>query len=110
MVAAVFVGFSFIFSPSRGLLFRQIRFIQNRKDLELHKTLAFMFEIARDHEDISHPHAIKILNNFFGYSRKSLGKLEQKEYINVAGSMWSMTPKGYHFAANLYNQQKIKNE
>jgi manganese/zinc/iron transport system permease protein len=110
LVAAVFVGFSFIFSPSRGLLFRQIRFIQNRKDLELHKTLAFMFEIAQDHEDISHPHAIKILNNFYGYTRKSLGKLERKEYINVAGSMWSMTPKGYHFAANLYNQQGNENE
>ena len=110
LVAAVFVGFSFIFSPSRGLLFKQIRFIQNRKDLQLHKTLAFMFEIAEDHEDISHPHAIKILNNFYGYTRKSLGKLERKEYINVKGSMWSMTPKGYHFAANLYNQQGNENE
>jgi manganese/zinc/iron transport system permease protein len=110
LVAAVFVGFSFIFSPSRGLLFRQIRFIQNRKDLELHKTLAFMFEIAKGHEDISHPHAVKILNNFHGYTRKSLGKLVQKEYIKVAGSMWSMTPKGYYFAANLYNQQGNENE
>nr|WP_026288397.1 metal ABC transporter permease [Polaribacter irgensii] len=110
LVAAVFVGFSFIFSPSRGLLFRQIRFIQNRKDLELHKTLAFMFEIVKSHENISHPHAVKILNNFHGYTRKSLGKLERKEYINVSGSMWSMTPKGYHFAANLYNQQGNENE
>lgn len=110
LVAAVFVGFSFIFSPSRGLLFRQIRFIQNRKDLELHKTLAFMFEIAQGHENIAHPHTVRILNNFHGYTRKSLGKLERKEYINVVGSMWSMTPKGYHFAANLYNQQENENE
>jgi len=110
LVAAIFVIFSFIFSPSRGLLFRQIRFIQNRKDLELHKTLAFMFEIAQDHENISHPHAIKILNNFHGFTRKTLGKLEGKEYINVKGQMWSMTPKGYHFAANLYNQQTNEDE
>ena len=110
LVAAVFVGFSFIFSPSRGLLFRQIRFIKNRKDLELHKTLAFMFEIAKGHENISHPHAVKILNNFHGYTRKSLEKLVRKEYINVTGSMWSMTSKGYHFAANLYNQQGNENE
>ncbi len=109
-MAAVFVGFSFIFSPSRGLLFREIRFIQYIKDLELHKSFAFLFEIDEDHEDISHPHAIKILNNFYGYTRKSLGKLERKEYINVKGSMWSMTPKGYHFAANLYNQQVNENE
>ena len=110
LVAAIFVVFSFVFSPSRGLLFRQIRFIQNRKDLELHKTLAFMFEIAQDHENISHPHAVKILNNFHGFTRKTLAKLEGKEYINVKGQMWSMTPKGYHFAANLYNQQVNKDE
>ncbi len=105
LVATVFVIFSFIFSPSRGLLFRQIRFIQNRKDLQLHKTLAFMYDIAKTHEDKSHPHAIKILNNFHGFTRKSLQKLEYKNYIELEGQMWSMTQDGYHFAANLYNQQ-----
>ena len=109
LVAAVFVVFSFIFSPSRGLLFRQIRFIQNRKDLELHKTLAFMYDIAKTHEDKSHPHAIKILNNFHGFTRKSLQKLESKNYIELEGQMWSMTQNGYHFAANLYNQQISSN-
>ncbi|MFL0094999.1 metal ABC transporter permease [Tenacibaculum maritimum] len=110
LVAAVFVVFSFVFSPSRGLLFRQIRFIQNRKDLQLHKTLAFMFEIAKNHENISHPHTIKILNNFHGFTRKSLSKLEHKEYISIDGQMWAMTEKGYHFAANLYNQQEDKDD
>jgi manganese/zinc/iron transport system permease protein len=105
LVASVFVIFSFIFSPSRGLLFRQIRFIQNRKDLQLHKTLAFMYDITKTHEDKSHPHAIKILNNFHGFTRKSLQKLENKNYIILDGQMWSMTQDGYHFAANLYNQQ-----
>jgi len=66
IIASVFVIFSFIFSPSRGLLFSQIRFIANRRDLELQKTLAFMYHIAETHEDISHPHTIKILNNFQG--------------------------------------------
>ena len=110
LVAATFVIFSFIFSPSRGLLFRQIRFIKNRKDLQLHKTLSFMFDIAKSHENISHPHTVKILNNFHGYTRKSLSKLEDKDYIHVNGQMWSMTEKGYHFAANLYNQQVKKND
>ena len=110
LVAAAFVVFSFIFSPSRGLLFRQIRFIKNRKDLQLHKTLAFMFDIAKSHENISHPHTVKILNNFHGYTRKSLSKLEDKEYIRVEGLMWAMTEKGFHFAANLYNQQVEEND
>jgi manganese/zinc/iron transport system permease protein len=110
LVAAAFVVFSFIFSPSRGLLFRQIRFVKNRKDLQLHKTLAFMFDIAKSHENISHPHTVKILNNFHGYTKKSLSKLEDKEYIHVKGLMWEMTEKGYDFALNLYNQQVEEND
>ena len=109
LVAAVFVVFSFIFSPTRGLLFRQIRFLKNRRDLKLHKTLSFMFDLVKTHEDKSHPHAVKILNNFQGYTRGTLKKLEEKKYIKVEGRMWSMTEEGYHFAGNLYNQN-IENE
>ncbi|MCD8408042.1 metal ABC transporter permease [Tenacibaculum dicentrarchi] len=104
LVAAVFVVFSFIFSPSRGLLFSQIRFLKNRRDLQLHKTLSFMFDLVKTHEDKSHPHAIKILNNFQGYTKGTLKKLEEKKYIKLHGRMWSMTEEGYQFAGNLYNQ------
>ncbi|GAA4270948.1 metal ABC transporter permease [Aquimarina gracilis] len=104
LVAGVFVLFSFIFSPGRGLLFREIRFRKNRNDLQLHKTLSFMYNIAKTHEDVSHPHAIRILNNFQGFTRKSLQKLEDKDYIKIQGNMWSMTKEGYYTAANLYNQ------
>ncbi|PKR81272.1 zinc transporter [Brumimicrobium salinarum] len=104
LVASVFVLFSFIFSPKRGLLFKQIRLIQNRNDLELQKTLTFMYHIVEDHDDISHPHAIRILNNFRGYSKKGLRKLIDKNYVVVKGEMWSMTPKGFEVAKNLYNQ------
>ncbi len=104
LVAAVFVLVSFIFSPGRGLLFREIRFRKNRNDLQLHKTLSFMFNIAKDHEDISHPHAIKILNNFQGFTKRSLQKLEDKDYVKIEGNMWSLTNSGYRTAAGLYDQ------
>jgi manganese/zinc/iron transport system permease protein len=106
LVASVFVLFSFIFSPRRGLLFREIRFRKNRRDLELQKTLQFMFGIAQTHENVSHPHAIKILNNFQGFTRKTLQKLEEKNWITIAGQEWSMTIHGYNKAKNLYNQQE----
>ncbi|MCF7566925.1 metal ABC transporter permease [Sabulilitoribacter arenilitoris] len=105
LVAAVFVVFSFIFSPNRGLLFKQIRFIKNRRDLQLHKTLAFMYGIAETHENISHPHAIKILNNFQGYTKSTLQKLVKKNYVTLDGNMWSLTEEGFKTASNLYNQQ-----
>lgn len=110
LVASVFVIFSFIFSPSRGLLFKQIRIIANRRDLELQKTLSFMFHIAETHEDISHPHAIKILNNFQGFTRRTLKKLEEKDYVTLQGTMWSLTQKGFDKASNLYNQQPNDHE
>jgi manganese/zinc/iron transport system permease protein len=105
IVAAVFVLVSFLFSPSRGLIFKQIRIIKNRRDLELHKTLAFMHEIAETHENISHPHTIKILNNFHGFTKKTLQKLVEKNYVTLDKNMWSLTEIGFKTASNLYNQQ-----
>jgi len=110
IVAGIFVLISFIFSPSRGLLFKQIRFIKNRRDLQLHKTLAFMYNIAETHEDITHPHTIKILNNFQGFTKGTLKKLVDKQYVTLNGSNWSLTEEGFKTASNLYNQQTNNNE
>ncbi|WP_028282400.1 metal ABC transporter permease [Olleya marilimosa] len=110
LVASIFVVFSFVFSPSRGLLFKQIRFIKNRRDLELHKTLAFMYHIAETHENISHPHTIKLLNNFQGFTRKTLQKLVEKNYVTLDGNMWSLTEAGFKTAANLYTKQTTEDE
>ncbi len=104
LVSAVFVFISFIFSPQRGLLFKEIKIWNNRKLLEEQKTLAFMYDIAATHEDITHPHTVKILNNFQGFTKKTLQKLVVKEYVNVNDNMWSLTKKGYNEAESLYSQ------
>lgn len=110
IVASVFVFISFIFSPSRGLLFKQIRILKNRRDLELYKTLTFMYHIAEGHESISHPHAIKILNNFQGFTKRTLQKLVDRDYVHLEGNMWSLTEEGFEKASNLYNQQQTTDE
>lgn len=110
IVAGVFVLFSFVFSPKRGLLFKQIRFVKNRRDLELHKTLAFMYHIAETHDNISHPHTIKILNNFQGYTKGTLQKLVDKGFVELDGNMWHLTEEGFKTASNLYNQQNASDE
>ena len=104
VVAAFFVLVSFVFSPGRGILFKQIRFWKNRRDLQLQKTLQFMFDVVKDHPDITHPHAIKILNNFQGYTKGTLKKMEEKNWVEVKGVQWSLTKEGYHAADNLYKQ------
>ncbi|QQX77529.1 MULTISPECIES: metal ABC transporter permease [Aequorivita] len=105
LVAGVFVLLSFIFSHKRGLLFREIRFRKNRTDLKLMKTLQFMYGIAQEHQNISHPHAIRILNNFQGFTKGSLKKLENEGWIAIEGQQWAMTPKGYKQAEEMYNQK-----
>ncbi len=110
LVATFFVFVSFIFSPERGILFKEIRKYKNRKALKVFKTLSLMYEIAQTHEDISHPHAIKILNNFQGYSKNTLKELEDQELIKIDGKTWYMTKEGYTKAAQLFNQQTLVNE
>ncbi len=102
LVAATFVLFSFMFSPGRGLIFREIRFRKNRRELELKKTLHFMYNIAKTHDSITHPHAIKILNNFQGFTKKTLQQLVDKDWVTLEGTMWSLTQDGFAEAENLY--------
>lgn len=105
LVASLFVVISFVFSPTRGLLFKQIRLIKNRRDLKLKKTLQFMYGIAQTHENIDHPHTIRILNNFQGFTKKSLRKMEENQWILLNKQQWSLTSKGFKEAQNLFNQQ-----
>lgn len=110
LVASCFVVVSFIFSPERGILFKQLRKINNRKELKLFKTLSLMYEIAQTHEDISHPHQTAILNDFQGYSAKALKELEEQKLIQLNGKLWNMTKDGYHKAAQLFNQNTTTND
>ena len=63
-----------------------------------------MYQIAETHENISHPHEIRILNNFQGFTKGTLQKLVQKNYVVLEGTTWSLTENGFNKAANLYNQ------
>jgi manganese/zinc/iron transport system permease protein len=63
-----------------------------------------MFDIAKTNENISHPNAINILNNFQGYARGSLKEMEEKKWVTVQGQQWSLTKDGYEAAENLYKQ------
>lgn len=102
LVATVFVVISFVFSPGRGILFKQLRLLRNRRELELQKTLYFMYSIVKKHDDISRPHAIRILNNFQGFTKNTLSQLEQKHWITIQGTNWSLTDSGFETASNLY--------
>lgn len=102
LCASAFVLFSFIFSPKRGILFRQIRLIKNRRDLKLNKALTLMYRIASQHDDITSPHGIRMLNNFRGYSKSTFKKLEKAGWVAYHNKSWSLTQEGSKKAVELY--------
>jgi manganese/zinc/iron transport system permease protein len=101
LIAISLVLFSFVFSPTRGLLSRQLRYSKNRKNLRLNKTLIQMLEIVDSHEDFSHPHSIKLLNDLQGFRKKCLKDLENLGLINIQNNKWSLTDEGYKKAKSL---------
>jgi len=104
LIAVFIVAISFVFSPGRGLLSRQIRFWRNRKTLRYNKTLSLMYQIASNHENKDHPHSIKILNNFQGYNKRSMLKLQSENFIQLKDDNWSLTKEGFEEAQRLYNE------
>ncbi|HZW77261.1 MAG: metal ABC transporter permease [Flavobacteriales bacterium] len=105
MVAAVIVIISLIFSPERGYLFKQIKHRRNRNDLKLKKTLQLMYNIAVSHKNVYHPHSVKLLNNFRGYSKKSIQQMQRDGWISITGGMWSITPKTFEYITQSKQQQ-----
>lgn len=110
LVATIIVAISFIFSPQRGLLMRQITFLKNRKLMKTQKTLYLMYRIARSHDDIAHPHKIKLLNNFQGYSRSAIKELIEHGWIETSKQEWWLTESGFEYAKKLYNNETLKDD
>ena len=107
LVAVILVALSFIFSPKRGLLFRQINILKSKKTMRMNKTLSLMYMVAENHENYDHPHSFQILNNFRGYHKNAIRELRNKGYITVTpDNLWKLTQKGYEEAKNLYTQKE----
>lgn len=110
IVASSIVFISFLFSPIRGILFRQIRLYKNRNNLESMKTLKLMFKIAKTHDDITHPHSIGILNDFKGISKSSLKEMVENDWVKIKGNQWSLTPTGFDKAQEMFHEKDKRND
>lgn len=109
IVAVCIVLISFVFAPGRGLLANRMRMIRNRKQLSLRKTLLLMYGIAKTHENIGHPHNIKLLNDFQGFSPKALKQLADRGLAKFSGDQWQLTKKGFAHAqeADTFKKDKL---
>ena len=62
-----------------------------------------MYGIVEKHQDITRPHSIRILNGFQGFTKGTLSKLADKNWITIQGQDWALTEEGFETAENLYN-------
>lgn len=108
LVATIIVAISFIFSPQRGLLMRQLKYFKNRKLMQTQKTLYLMYRIAKSHDNIAHPHNIKLLNNFQGYSHSAIKELIELGWVETDKQQWWLTESGFEHAKELYNNETTK--
>jgi manganese/zinc/iron transport system permease protein len=96
---------SLLFAPNRGLVFNAIRQWRQDRQLRLEAALLDLYELALQHPDQEHGHAVAVLQTMrmgHGDVRRSLAELADREWArqNAAGE-WTLTPAGRAEAEHL---------
>lgn len=88
---------SLLFAPSRGLLWQALRRRRNRSRLRIEAVLADLQELAGQHANPEHGHALAVLEamNPGGGVRRTLTELEERGWARRVGtSAWALTAAG----------------
>lgn len=95
---SVIVLISILIAPNRGLLWRWLREMRNRRRLQLEAVLSDMLVLAEQHGDINHGHPIEVLRTMsigHGGVDKSLKELKARGFVKENRVItWSLTPNG----------------
>jgi manganese/zinc/iron transport system permease protein len=98
LCASVIVVFSLLFAPNRGMIWNWLQQRRNRKTLRAEAVLADLFSLASQHDEMSHPHSVGVLQamNFERASvTNSLQELSRRGLVRaVDAEHWSLTPSG----------------
>jgi manganese/zinc/iron transport system permease protein len=100
---------SLFFAPARGLLWRWLRTVRNRRLFSLQGLLRDLYTLAQKHEDLGHGHPADVLrtmrSNPAGVER-GLISLENRGWVRRVGeSQWALTPEGRIHAETLIKQE-----
>lgn len=99
------VLFSLLFAPNRGLVWRWIQSLRNRRTLQLEAVLIDLYTLAAKHGDRTHGHSATVLSTMrtgaMG-SGRSLKKLEARGWVCcVQTDQWTLTEAGWVEAERL---------
>lgn len=91
------VCLSLLLAPNRGLLWQAIRQRRNRSQLRIEAVLDDLWELAQQHADPNHGHALAVLEAMNPGSgvRRTLTELKERGWAREIGSAtWALTTEG----------------
>ena len=105
LCVSAIVVVSLLLAPNRGLLWSWLRQVRNRRRLAVDAVLLDMHELARQHADHAHPHAVEAVETM---SQRRAGVLRSLRVLHERGLVeelgpkgWAMTPEGLREAERL---------
>jgi manganese/zinc/iron transport system permease protein len=104
--ASLIVFFSLLFAPNRGLVWSWVRDQRNRRKLRLEAVMGNLYTLAAQHENLEHPHSIKVLQAMSLQTSVSgsLKALEERGWVRqVDEADWSLTQEGIAAAQEMPN-------
>jgi manganese/zinc/iron transport system permease protein len=98
-----------LFAPNRGLVWRKVQERRSRRSLRSQHILLYLYWMAAQHEDITHPHAIDALRVAVSGERgvrDALERLERRGLVSqVDETRWSMTEEGIQHAREIERER-----
>ncbi len=98
LCASALVLISLIFAPNRGLFWKWLRQLRNRRRLALDAVLLDLLELAEQHPDMDRPHPRSALEAMSFRSSSvpgSLRELAERGWVHTrGGDEWLLTPAG----------------
>jgi manganese/zinc/iron transport system permease protein len=92
------VAVSILLAPNRGLLWRHLQEVRNRKQLRVEAILEDLFILARQHGSLERAHSIEVIRTMsqgHGGADRSLDELKRRGWANQnAAGDWMLTEQG----------------
>lgn len=108
LAASGIVAISLLFANNRGLVWRWWQHRRNRQRLLLQSALLGLYNLARQHDDLHHPHTDQVLRAMRSGQagvRHSLRVLAERGLVQqVRPGLWALTPPGVQAAQELAAQ------
>lgn len=98
LCASFIVVISLLFAPNRGLIWNLYRQYRNRKNLRTGSVLVDLLSLASQHDEMTHPHSIGVLQAMNVNSASVVGSLHELARRGLVESVdnvhWNLTSRG----------------